>query len=193
MATRVERIERVAVAVERVTDRRVTPVALVVIILKNLVVVVSVRVVVVDGTAAGWQIVFRNFVGADPDETAEFRDCKGVVSSSLEEWMSIECGAVAHRRVCEERILRGVAALDAVEEREEDGIVRVGECIQLVNLCKLLSSDRSNGRMRSRPREEDRKRLQEARRVREAIDAAGVGSRRVRGWSGSHAQRRRRR
>lgn len=96
-----------------------------------------------------------NFVGTNPDETAVFRECKCVVTT-LEEWVSVECSAVTHRRVCKERILRGVTTLDAVEEREEDGIVWVGQCIQLVDLCKLLSGDRSNGRMRSGTREEYR-------------------------------------
>lgn len=135
--------------------------------------------------------MFGNFVGTNPDETAIGRDCEGVIST-LEEWMSVECGTVAHRRVCKERILRGIAALDAVEKREEDGIVWVGESIQLVDLCKLLSSDCANGRMRSGPGEEYRERLQEARRVGEPMNA-GIGSRRVRGSGRGHAQRRRRR
>ena len=90
----------------------------------------------------------RNFVGKNPDETAIYRDCKGVIIT-LEERMSVECCAVAHRRVCKERILGSIATLDAVEKREENGIIWVGKSVQLVNLCKLLSSDCPNGRMRS--------------------------------------------
>lgn len=92
--------------------------------------------------------MLRKFVGTNPDETAICRDCKGVIVT-LEEWVSVECCAVAHRRVCKERILRSIAALDAVEKREENGIIWVGKSVQLVNLCKLLSGDCPNGRMRS--------------------------------------------
>jgi hypothetical protein len=97
----VERIERITM--QSPTHRLVALIARVVIIFEKLV-VVSVRVVVVDGTGAGGQIVLGDFVGADPDETAIFRDCKGV-RITLEEWVSVECCVIAHRRVCKERIL----------------------------------------------------------------------------------------
>ena len=177
------------VAVENITHRLVARIVLAIILLLKELVIVFVRVVI---TGARGRVVLGNFVGTDPDETTEFRDCEGVVTS-LEEWMSVECGVVAHRRVCKEGILRGIAALDAVEEREEDGIVWVGKRIQLVHLCKLLSSDRPNGCMRSGTRQENRQRLQKARRVREPMDAGVGSSSRLRGGGRGHARRQGRR
>jgi hypothetical protein len=56
--------------------------------------------------------VLRDFIGADPDETTISWDCKGV-SITLEEWVSVEFCIIVHRRICKERILQGIVALNA--------------------------------------------------------------------------------